>query len=672
MRYASPLWGQGFGPAAGLPPGAELDAGAGSTGDLVAGPRIHCFANAAPRFPGSLRKTTLSFTLSDARGSVTSSDSEPTFPSGDRKGALPAFFKQPTLSLVLRTLALLSVLYGQSVFAAEQQWIKARLGSFESISDGGRKSATQALSQFEQFSFALGTAMGQPDLRLDPALRIIVFKSAQDMAAQCPPGLINGRDRLMACTTSEGQLPQGLLRQLTRTLLGNNFSLMPAPIEKALETFFSTVQSQAVRVTWGAPPPEAAERTREWALLHRIITQPDDAGKASIYLHNIASGMGENSASRNAFGEDGPQFQAEIDRYYAAGVFNTSAAPNRPINPDRDLNTTVLTSDEGELMRADLLTPASGAIYERLLQAGKHVAEANEGLAVLAIRAGDPLKARTWIEAARKAGTHNFVALTAYAALLKDQDKAIEILKEALTIDPKYAQAHWVFGQKLTDPARRMAEWKQAVNLAPRNYDWWAQYAQLCLDQKQYAEAGRAWVAAAQAAPDPELREQYLTARGKIEQQRLAAEDEERRKAEEAKAREINDLKAKARQEIAELEARANVEAPSARAASAKTVEWFDDSASPKITGTLVRVDCVGKQFRLSVKDDAGKTLVLAVPDPQQFEIKDGTTLTCGTQKPRRVTVSYKPPPAPSPKPGAPTAPAKVEPGEATSMEFVR
>jgi hypothetical protein len=102
-------------------------------------------------------------------------------------------------------------------------------------------------------------------------------------------------------------------------------------------------------------------------------------------------------------------------------------------------------------------------------------------------------------------------------------------------------------------------------------------------------------------------------------------------------------------------------------------VEWFDDSTSPKITGALVRVDCVGKQFRLSVKDDAGKTMVLAVPDPQQFEIKDGATLTCGAQKPRRVTVSYKPAaPAPSPKPGAPTAPAKVEPGEATSMEFLR
>src|ERR1700733_6934 len=72
---------------------------------------------------------------------------------------------------------------------AEPRWIKARLGSFEAISDDGRRSATQALSQFEQFSFALGSAMGQPDLKLDPPLRIIVFKDAQAMRAQCPPGL---------------------------------------------------------------------------------------------------------------------------------------------------------------------------------------------------------------------------------------------------------------------------------------------------------------------------------------------------------------------------------------------------------------------------------------------------------------------------------------------------
>jgi hypothetical protein len=439
---------------------------------------------------------------------------------------------------------------------------------------------------------------------------------------------------------------------------------MPAPIEKALETFFSTVQSNAVHVTWGAPPPQP-ERTREWALLHRIITQPDYSGKAKIYLHNLSSGMDTNAASRNAFGEDGPKFEAEVDQYYGAGVFNTSAAPNRPINPDRDFNTTFLTSDEGDLMRADLLTPASPALYESLLKAGKHVAEANEGLAVLAMRNGDSAKAGTYIDAARKAGTTNFVALTAYAKLESDPARAIEILKQALTIDPKYAEAHWVFGEKLSDPARRMAEWKQAVNLAPRNYEWWARYAQLCVDRQQYAEAGRAWVAAAQAAPDVRLREQYLTARGQIDRQRLEAEDQERHRDALSKEMELDRLKRDAQKELADLEARADPH-PLSREDVAKAVEWFDDSGSAKITGVLTRVDCNGKQIRLSVKDDEGKTRSLLVPDTDQFEIKGGETLTCGVQKTRRVTVSYKPA-SPSEKPNA-----KSGSGEATRLEFAR
>jgi hypothetical protein len=549
--------------------------------------------------------------------------------------------------------------------SAEPRWIKARFGPFEAISDDGRRSATQALSQFAQFSFALGTVMGQPDLRLDPPLRIIVFKNAQELRDQCPVPMATGRDRLMACATSEGQLPASLLRDLTHTLLENNFSKMPAPIEAALETFFSTVQSTAVHVTWGAAPP-VNERTREWAMLHRIITQPDYSGKAKIYLHNLASGMDKAAASRNAFAEEAPKFDAETDQYYAAGVFNTSVAPNRPINPDRDLNTTFLTSDEGDLMKADLLTPKSAAIYQSLLQTGKHLAEANEGLAVLAMRDHDPAKARTYMEAARKAGTHNFVALTAYAALESDNAKAEVILKEALTLDSKYAPAHWALGQKLQEPARRLAEWKQAVNLAPRNYDWWAQYALLCVEQKQYAEAGRAWVAAAQAAPDVQHREQYLTARGQIETQRLDAEDLERRRDALAKAQDIDRLKAEARKELAELEARANTRPLSAQEA-ARTVDWFDDTGSEKVTGSLLRVDCAGKQLRLSVQNDAGKTVTLLVPDPQQFEIKSGESLTCGAQKPRRVIVSYKPA-SKTPKADA----AKAVFGEAVGMEFQR
>jgi hypothetical protein len=187
-----------------------------------------------------------------------------------------------------------------------------------------------------------------------------------------------------------------------------------------------------------------------------------------------------------------------------------------------------------------------------------------------------------------------------------------------------------------------MMEWKQAVSLAPRNYEWAAQYAQLCVDLKQYAEAGRAWMSAAQNAPNAELRDQYLSARSRIDEQRLDAEDAERRKEAAAKAAETERLKNEARRELAQIEARANTNPLSAED-KAKTVEWFDDSGTQKLTGNLVRVECSGKQLRLSVKNDGGETIGFLVPDAKQFEIRNGDVLTCGVQKPARVTISYKP-----------------------------
>jgi len=533
---------------------------------------------------------------------------------------------------------------------AEPRWIKARIGSFEAISDDGRKPALQALSQFEQFSFALGTALGKPDLKLDPPLRIIVFKTQQELNAQCPAlasgapeSLRTGRDRLMTCTTPEGQLPPELLRELTRKLLEGNFSSMPGNVERGIESFFSTVQSTGVHVTWGAPPA-AAERTRDWALLHMILTLPYYSNKATIYLHNLAGGMDKSGASRNAFGDDAATFEADVDRYFAAGIFNTGAGPNRGLNPDRDFTTSAMTSDEGELMRADLLTPASEAAYKSSLKAGKHATEADEGLALLAMRANDLRTARSYMTDARKAGTKNFVLLTAFAEMETDTDEAIDIVKEALTLDPKYAQAHWVFGEKLRDARRRIAEWKQAVDLAPGNGAWLGQYAQLCMDQKQYAEAGRAWMAASIAAPDAATRDRYLSLRSEIDTQRLEAEDAERREDAAVKARELEKLKNEAKQHLAELEARAGGKPLSADPPH-PTVDWFDADSDAKLAGTLVRVTCTGKQLRLEVKDDAGKTQSLQVSDPSQLVIQGGDgTLTCGVQKPRHVEVAYRKP----------------------------
>jgi hypothetical protein len=522
---------------------------------------------------------------------------------------------------------------------AENQWIRARLGSFETISDNGRKTAIQGLSQFEQFRNALGVAMGKPDLALDPPVRILVFKDAKQLAANDCTGWQEGRDRSMACTVGEGQLPPALIRELTRRLLEANFASLPENVERALETFFSTVQTNGVRVTWGDPPPAAA-RTRDWALLHYLITQPVWAGRAHIYLHNLATGMNPQAAIRS-LGEDPAKFNAEIDRYLAAGVFTGTAAPARPLNPDRDFTTNALTSDEGQLARADLLNTASVDLYKGLLKSGKQLAAANEGLAILALRADDKALARSYFESARRAGSRNPVALTKYAALEADDELAQTILKEALTTDGKYAPAHWALGERVPPGPRRLAEWKLAIALAPRNLEWLERYARHCIEHKQYAEAGRAWLAASQSAPTEAAKEKYLAERLKIDQLRLDDEAEERRREAAAKAADIERLKAQARKEIADLEARSSRK-PLAK--DEKVVDWDEVNATASVDGTLLRTVCTGKGLQVDIRDAAGKVLKFRAVSVQQMEIRGSdSTLSCGPQKARPVTIGYRP-----------------------------
>ena len=56
-------------------------------------------------------------------------------------------------------------------------------------------------------------------------------------------------------------------------------------------------------------------------------------------------------------------------------------------------------------------------------------------------------------------------------------------------------------------------------------------------------------------------------------------------------------------------------------------------------------MDCLGKQFRLLVEVENGKTIRLLVPDSSQVTILGGgqQTLSCGRQSPRRVTIEYFP-----------------------------
>jgi tetratricopeptide (TPR) repeat protein len=326
-------------------------------------------------------------------------------------------------------------------------------------------------------------------------------------------------------------------------------------------------------------------------------------------------------------------------------VFPVGDGPSRPINPERDLATNPMDHDTLQLALADLLNDRSVVAYDAMLNDKSHIAEANEGLALLAIRRKDTAAARDYLARSIEAGSKNASTLVEYARMENDAAKSKAALEKAVQFDPNSAEAHFLLGEKLTDLRERAQQWMAATRLAPQNAEWWAALAKCWLDQQQYAEAAKAWRAAEQSATTSAEREKMHAGRMAVEGQRLDYEESERKRIADERARDIQRLKAKAIADLRAAEARANG-TPLPDDAASKAVPWWE---GPKpeghATGTLKQVDCLGRQFRITIVRENQKLMKLLVRDPGQLVVS-GTgdlTLACGPQKTRQAIVEYFP-----------------------------
>jgi len=193
-----------------------------------------------------------------------------------------------------------------------------------------------------------------------------------------------------------------------------------------------------------------------------------------------------------------------------------------------------------------------------------------------------------------------------------------------------------------TDPRKRLMHWKAATERDPRNTAYWKSLAETYLDENNYAEAGKAWRNAEQAATDPAEREKFHTARMLVEQQRLDHIEAEKRQDAEDKARELAKLKAQALADLHKAEAKFSDGTP---VGADKPVPWWDGpKPDGKITGALKQVDCLPRQqARLFIEDAAHKLVKLLVADPSKvvYTGNGEVSLGCGVQKARKITVEY-------------------------------
>jgi tetratricopeptide (TPR) repeat protein len=308
-----------------------------------------------------------------------------------------------------------------------------------------------------------------------------------------------------------------------------------------------------------------------------------------------------------------------------------------------DFHERPISDTDMRLARADLLAgEQSAGEYRSLLNDHLKLAESEEGLGMLALREHRNDEARGYFAVAMEAGSTSARCYIEYARLEPDDEKADKALLRAAGINPKLDEPFAMMAQRDTDPRKRLAHWKAAAERDPRNASYWQALAECYLADHNFSEAAKAWREGEQAATDPAQRDRMRQARLSVEGQRLDFEAEEKRRQAEQDARELEQLKERAREHLHAVEAKYNGDAKPATDA----VPWWDGpQPTGKIAGNLKQVDCLGKQARLVVEGDDHKTVKLLVSDPAKIVIA-GTNkaqLGCGIQKPRHVTIEYFP-----------------------------
>ncbi|HTX33424.1 MAG TPA: hypothetical protein VME43_00320, partial [Bryobacteraceae bacterium] len=538
---------------------------------------------------------------------------------------------------------------------AADSWLKYLSGPFEVYTDAGSRVGRETLMRFEEFREATGQLLGDHDLKTAQPIRILVFRNPQ---AWGPAGkLIQARDRYEIVLAEKQPIPPDLYSDLTRLFLRDNTSRMPPQYEHGLIEFLSTFESTGVRLTLGEPPPHP---DMDWARIHLLVVDPQFYGKIRVLLYNLRQGVDPDAAYQNALGKSPAEIEAQVKTHLAAGIFQATTISGRAM-AESDFQERMVSDSDARLARADLLEgAASAAEYRKLLNDGVKMAEANEGLGLLALADHHTDDARGYFVAAIKAGSTSARCYIEYAKLEPDNAKATDALLHAAGINPKLEEPFVLLAQRDTDPAKRTAHWKAATERNPRNPDDWKALAECYLADHDYPDAAKAWRGGEQAATDPAVRDQMRAARLKIEEQRLDYEAAERSRKAAEEATELDRLKAQARAEVHELEVKANGGEPTT---NPNAIPWWEGpKPGGQVHGMLKQVDCLGKQVRLVVESANHKIVKLLIPDPYKIAIHGGgvETLGCGAHKPRPVAIEY------FPKPNARLATA----GEVAMIEF--
>jgi hypothetical protein len=436
-----------------------------------------------------------------------------------------------------------------------------------------------------------------------------------------------------------GRLP---LAEVAGLLIDANTPRLPAEVESGLRELCSTIQAKGSRVTWGDAPshPDLA-----WARMQLFATKFEYTLSFHIFLTALKGSTGLSAAERNAFGKDPHILEQEAANNLAAGNWQPAVVSGRPLDPKRDFGEHSLADSIASVYLADFSAgpEAAETAYKEAVNAGGAAkALGYEGLAQLAL--AQHQNPKEFLDDAIDAGSKSAPVYVGAADGLGPSD-AQPFLKKAAILNPLWAEPIYQESTLAFEPVDRERLLKEAVKLDPRNTDYLIELAKLQTELGEATAAQGSWLRAEDSTPNEGERTRVHQLQVDSEQERLDAADKASRR--ERDSVHLADEKAQqseeARIRAAEDKANQALDKASGTDVPDSVVQWsdaFPNKKQERLQGSLVQVDCLGKDIRLTIKTKAGSSLQLLLK--QSAEAK----LTCGQQKPARsVSLSYIPGP---------------------------
>ncbi len=437
----------------------------------------------------------------------------------------------------------------------------------------------------------------------------------------------------LICPTA-AKVPLG---QVAGLMLDANTVRLPPEVESGLDQLFDTLEANGSRVTWGGTPAHLDLAT---ARMELFATKFEYSASFHIFIAALKGGSSLRSAESNAFGRPTDELEKEAEAIVSSNKWPSGSVSGRPLNPKRDFGEHSVADTEIQIYLADARLPGDAkgarAAYQAAIDAGGTTVPLGfEGLAQLAVLENSD--ATKYLDSAAEAGSRSAPVYFASAEDLPTE-RMIALLKKAATLNPRWAEPVFRQAQETEDKGEREALIKRATEINPRETKYWIALAKAQIANGHASVAQGSWLRAEESAATEKGRDEIHQMRLDNETARLDAAEKAR--LQERNAAHLADQRAQQSQadrvKAAESKANASLDAEAGGKAPTEVVPWNQVVPKKELRGQLTRVDCVGKNARLRVKDTHNHELTLFVANSAD------AGLSCGDQKPAiPVIVTY-------------------------------